>query len=67
VKEALPPNRSQEKRWTKELRARLPLWIGGQVLPVIREALANDNLSATLSTEGENVFIEYEPLASASG
>lgn len=51
VKEALPPNRSQEKRWTKELRARLPLWIGGQVLPVIREALANDKLSVKLSTE----------------
>lgn len=67
VDEALPPNRSQEKRWTKELRVRLPLWIGGQVIPVIREALANDKLSAKLSTEGENVFIEYEPLTSASG
>jgi hypothetical protein len=25
--EPLPPNRSQEKRWTKEIRTRLPLWI----------------------------------------
>jgi len=30
--EPLPPNRSQEKRWTKEIRTRLPLWIRKEVV-----------------------------------
>ena len=65
--EPLPPNRSQEKRWTKEIRTRLPLWISGQVVPVLNNALAEQGLSAELSTDNEKVFIEYEPLAKGSG
>ncbi len=65
--EPLPPNRSQEKRWTKEIRTRLPLWIGAQVVPVIASALSEHGLSAELSMDGEKVFIEYEPLATGSG
>jgi len=53
--ELLPPNRSQEKRWTKEIRTRLPLWINDQVVPLINRALSGQRLSARLSTEGENV------------
>jgi|SRR5665213_66472 len=65
--EALPPNRSQEKRWTKEIRTRLPLWINDQVVPVIASALSAQGLSAALSMDGEKVYIEYEPLAKGSG
>jgi hypothetical protein len=32
--EPLPPRRSQEKRWTKEIRTRLPLWIRKEVVPL---------------------------------
>lgn len=65
--EPLPPSRSQEKRWTKEIRTRLPLWIGDQVVPLITRALSDQGISATLSMEGEKLFIEYEPLAKGSG
>ena len=65
--EPLPANRSQEKRWTKEIRTRLPLWISDQVVPSINRALSGQRLSARLSTEGEKVFIEYEPVAKGSG
>ena len=65
--EPLPLNRSQEKRWTKEIRTRLPLWINDQVVPLISRALSAQRLSARLSTEGEKVFIEYEPVAKGSG
>jgi hypothetical protein len=67
LEEALPPNRSQEKRWTKEIRIRLPQWIRDQVIPAIHEALAKDKLSAQVSTDGEKVFIEYEPATQALG
>jgi hypothetical protein len=65
--EPLPLNRSQEKRWTKEIRARLPLWINNQVVPVIHRALSEQRLPATLSADAEKVFIEYQPLAKGSG
>jgi hypothetical protein len=63
----LPATRSQEKRWTKEIRMRLPVWIKEQVLTRISEALGQQGLSAVLSTEGEKVFFEYAPLAAGSG
>jgi hypothetical protein len=65
--EPLPPNRSQEKRWTKELRTRLPLWISDHVVPALRNALADQRLSAKVSLEGEKAFIEYDPMAKGSG
>jgi hypothetical protein len=63
----LPASRSQEKRWTKEIRSRLPLWIREQVMPRISAALADQEPTATLSAEGEKVFLEYAPLAAGSG
>ena len=65
--EPLPPNRSQEKRWSKEIRTRLPLWISDHVVPVLRNALAEQKLSAEISVDGEKAFIEYDPLAKGSG
>jgi hypothetical protein len=63
----LPATRSQEKRWTKEIRSRLPVWIVEQVVPRISAALGEQELTATLSSEGEKVFLEYTPLAAGSG
>ncbi len=63
----LPPSRSQEKRWTKEIRTLLPVWINEQVLPRISGALVEQGLTALLSTEAEKVFLEYSPLAAGSG
>jgi hypothetical protein len=65
--EPLPPNRSQEKRWSKEIRTRLPLWIRDHVMPAVRNALADQRLSAEVSVEGEKAFIAYDPLAKGSG
>lgn len=63
----LPATRSQEKRWTKDIRSRLPVWIAGKVIPRISAALVDQELNAKLSAEGEKVFLEYAPLASGSG
>jgi hypothetical protein len=65
--EPLPPNRSQEKRWTREIKCRLPDWIAGSVVPVLQAALERDALAATLRVEGDKVFINYEPLAKGTG
>jgi len=63
----VPPTRSQEKRWTKEIRTRLPVWINELVLPRISKAIADQGFSAALSTEGEQVFFQYAPLTTGSG
>jgi hypothetical protein len=63
----LPTTRSQEKRWTKEIRSRLPVWIAEQVMPQISASLADQGLTATLSSEGEKVLLEYAALAAGSG
>lgn len=65
--EPIPRNRSQEKRWTKEIKTRLPIWISSKVIPLLNDGLAAQGLSAKLSADGERVLIEYEPLAKGSG
>jgi hypothetical protein len=65
--EALPPSRSQERKWSREVRARLPEWVATTVVPLIEGALQRDGLSAKLRVEGDKLFIDYEPLAIGSG
>ena len=65
--EPLPQNPSQEKRWTKEIRKRLPLQITDQIVPAISAALDAQHLEADLSQESERLFIRYPALAAGTG
>jgi hypothetical protein len=65
--EALPKTRSEEKRWSSEVRRRLPQWVAGTAQPVIANALAAEGLAAALRAEGEKLFIDYEATAAGSG
>lgn len=65
--EALPKTRSEEKRWSSEVRKRLPEWVAGTVQPIINEALAVEALAGTTRIEGERLFIDYEAGAAGSG
>ncbi|MER9215855.1 nucleotidyl transferase AbiEii/AbiGii toxin family protein [Mesorhizobium sp. M0663] len=65
--EALPKTRSEEKRWSSEVRKRLPEWVAGAAQPVIADALAAQALVATIRVEGEKLFIDYEATATGSG
>jgi hypothetical protein len=64
---ALPPTKSQEKRWTKEIRNRLPVWIRQEVLPILGAALTESELPASVSTESEKLLLEYTPMAAGTG
>ena len=57
--EALPKTRSEEKRWSSEVRKRLPDWVVGTVQPILAEALAVESLAATIRVDGEKLFIDY--------
>jgi hypothetical protein len=65
--EALPKTRSEEKRWSSEVRRRLPDWVAGTVQPATAGALAAEGLAATIRVEGEKLFIDYEATATGSG
>ncbi|MEO7692109.1 MAG: nucleotidyl transferase AbiEii/AbiGii toxin family protein [Sphingomonas sp.] len=65
--EALPKTRSEEKRWSSEVRKRLPEWVERSVQPIIAKALAAETLAATIRVEGEKLFIDYEAATAGSG
>jgi len=66
-REALPNTRSEQKRWSDEVRRRLPEWIARDVQPILDEAIASGQFAARLRVEGEKVFIDYETAAAGYG
>lgn len=63
----LPTSKSQEKKWSKEIRARLSSWVGAEIVPWLKQDLGQQGLPATVRVEGDKVFIDYEPLATGTG
>jgi Nucleotidyl transferase AbiEii toxin, Type IV TA system len=63
----LPASKSQEKKWTKEIRARLSGWIGADIVPRLKLDLEQHGLPATVRAEGDKAFIDYAPLAIGTG
>lgn len=65
--EALPTTRSEEKRWSKAVRHRLPEWISGAVQPLFQDAIGAQGVAAVTRVEGEKLFIDYEATSAGSG
>ncbi|EJT00827.1 nucleotidyl transferase AbiEii/AbiGii toxin family protein, partial [Rhizobium sp. CCGE 510] len=65
--EALPTTRSQERRWSKVVRERLPVWVKGAVQPLVEVAIGSQGVPATTRAEGEKLFIDYEATSAGSG
>ena len=63
----LPASKSQEKKWSKEIRTRLVDWVGAEVAPRLQQDLGRHGLPATARAEGDKVFIDYTPLATGTG
>jgi hypothetical protein len=65
--DALPPNRSQEKKWTKAIKERLADWVAGEALTIVQTALDHAKLAAKADADGDKIHIHYEPTASGTG
>ncbi|MBY3312537.1 nucleotidyl transferase AbiEii/AbiGii toxin family protein (plasmid) [Rhizobium leguminosarum] len=65
--EALPKTRSEEKRWSSEVRKRLPVWVSETVRPLIVDAISAQSLPTTVRVEGDRLFIDYEATGGGSG
>ena len=63
----LPTSKSQEKKWTKEIRARLSDWVAAEIAPRLTHDLEQHGLPATVRSDGERVFIDYTPLTAGTG
>lgn len=63
----LPVSKSQEKKWSKEIRARLASWVDAEIVPRLKQDLLQQGLPAAVRAEGDKVFIDYEPLSSGTG
>ena len=65
--EALPPTRSQEKRWTRAIRARLAEWVRDQAHGIVEAGLSRAGFEARVRAEGDRLYIGYESLFEESG
>ena len=63
----LPASKSQEKKWSKEIHARLSNWVSAEIVSRLNHDLEQHGLPATVRAEGVKVFIEYAPLATGTG
>jgi hypothetical protein len=67
AQDTLPPNRSQEQKWSKTIKARLADWVAVEITPLIQAAIDAGRLPARIRTAGEKVFIDYDALATGTG
>jgi hypothetical protein len=65
--EGLPTTRSEERRWSKAVRHRLPEWISATMQPLLADAIGAQGVSAVTRVEGEKLFIDYEATSASSG
>ena len=60
--EALPPTRSQERRWTRAIRVRLDAWVFNEAAPSVEAHLRRAGFEPRVRAEAERLHIVYEPL-----
>jgi hypothetical protein len=63
----LPASKSQEKKWSKEIRTRLAGWVTTEVVTRLQQDLGQHGLPATARADGDKVFIDYTPLILGTG
>ncbi|ATB29716.1 nucleotidyl transferase AbiEii/AbiGii toxin family protein [Melittangium boletus] len=62
----IPSTRSQEKKWSKEIKERLTAWVGDQAFHTVEAAVRAERVPAKVSinpNDDHALLIEYEPLS----
>ena len=62
-----PTNRSQARKWTEAVRARLPEWIKTHPLPSLSSKIEEAGLDAALNPHNDNIVLEYESVRRGTG
>ncbi|MFC7380500.1 nucleotidyl transferase AbiEii/AbiGii toxin family protein [Brevundimonas sp. GCM10030266] len=67
AEDPVPETRAEERRWTREVERLLPLWVEGEVRPMLEARLAADGVAAAIRIEGAKAFIDYAPTSTGTG
>lgn len=62
----LPQSGSQERRWTRLIRARLREVVVDDLVPLLAQQLEEHRLNARARAEGDRAFIDYDSLVAPS-
>ena len=65
--DALPTSRSQEQRWTREVRRRLASWMRDEAVPFLEKGLHAAEAGGGIRVEDGELFIRYAPLSEGTG
>ena len=65
--DALPPTRSQAKRWSRDIRALLGEWVQNQARQFVDDELARRGFAASVRAQEDHLLIGYEPLFEETG
>lgn len=57
VEDPVPATRAEERRWSRDVQRLLPLWVEGEVRPMLKARLAADGVAAEVRIEGAKAFV----------
>lgn len=60
--DALPPTRSRERSWSRQIRRRLGAWVADEMMPAIERGLLEAGPPTRLRTDDDKLIVAYEPL-----
>lgn len=60
--DALPPTRSRERSWSRQIRRRLGAWVADEMMPAIERGLLEAGPPTRLRADDDKLIVAYEPL-----
>jgi hypothetical protein len=63
----IPPSNSQADKWRKAIDKKLPAWAKDKALAAINKHIEATGVDVTVSVDGTNIYMDYDPLAKGKG
>jgi len=63
----IPRSNSQAKKWRDAIDEKLAAWVKDKALPAINKHVEATGVDVTVTAEGTNIYIDYDPLAKGKG
>jgi hypothetical protein len=67
TQDGFPVTRSQQRKWTDDIRKRLSDWVAKTMLPYLVGRTAEIAPEGRLSAEGDTIILHYPPVATGTG
>lgn len=62
-----PRSNAQAEKWRKAIDKKLPAWVKDKALAAINKHIEATGVEVTVTVDGANVYIDYDPLAKGKG